>query len=280
VAVERRGSILEYLGLPEQECVVFDRPPLALALCQVQFEGLLDLTTEGVAPFQRALRREFPRLSRVQQFSLEIEAGPREEPDGVQQKQQPPVWRMSDVAGNWTVALARTFVTLEVREYGRFEGFLRRLRTVLDALVEHVQPTIGTRVGLRYVNEIRLGEARADEVVRREVLGPLAERSLDEHAHQTLQQVLLRYPEHQGINFTHGRLPGGSTVQRKSDEAAPEGPFYLLDIDVFRQYPAPSVLELESELICQQVETFHEALYRVFRWAVSPAYVESMGVGQ
>lgn len=148
---------------------------------------------------------------------------------------------------------------------------MRRLWEVLAALMEHIEPQVGTRLGLRYVNEIRLDELRAEDVIRRELLGPLAGRRWEAYTEQAVQQVLLRFPGHERVNFTHGRLPAGSTVQGSEQE----GPFYLLDIDMFREYRAPEALEIDAEAICRQVETYHTAIYRLFRWAVTPEYVEA-----
>jgi uncharacterized protein (TIGR04255 family) len=268
----RQGTLLDYLDLPEAECVVLERPPLVLALCQVRFEPVLGVGQETfVGPFHRAIRESYPRLSRFRQFALQIEAGSAEEPELVEKTPKPPAWRFSDREENWTVVLARDFLTLEVRRYGRFDEFLHRLREVLTALIEHIEPQVGTRLGLRYVNEIRLDEGGADDVIRRELLGPLAGRRWDGYAEQAVQQVLLRFPGHEGVNFTHGRLPLGSTVQGSEQE----GPFYLLDMDVFREYRAPEALELDPGAICRRVETYHTAIHRLFRWAVTARYIET-----
>ena len=76
------SRLLEHLELPDEPCIVLARPPLVLALCQVQFEAVPGVTSEPVIePFRRALQDRYPRLSKFNQFELQIEAGAGEEPD-------------------------------------------------------------------------------------------------------------------------------------------------------------------------------------------------------
>jgi uncharacterized protein (TIGR04255 family) len=176
------------------------------------------------------------------------------------------------------VALTTEFVTLETRSYADFQDFLDRLREVLDALVNIFRPTIGTRVGLRYVNELRPGHEDWSRVVRPELLGPLAVPEVGALVVHADQQFQLRDPDGLAVQLAHGLVPGGSSVQPKLGEEPAQTPFYLLDMDVFQEFPHPGSLLMDPAAICTRVATFHEVVSRLFRWAITPEFAATLGV--
>jgi uncharacterized protein (TIGR04255 family) len=161
-------------------------------------------------------------------------------------------WQFSDPDDTWTVVLAQDSLAIETRAYRHFADFLERLRTVLRALVEHVQPQLGTRLGLRYVNEIRPTSLDWRQVVRSELLGPLSVPEIVANTRQVqcIQQLALRYDEYLGVNINHGLFPGGTTVRPRAGTLQTHTPFYLLDFDVFRAPPRPAGLAMDPDAIC------------------------------
>src|SRR5439155_23086236 len=149
-------------------------------------------------------------------------------------KQAHPAYQITHRNDIWKVVLAQDFLAIETRVYEQFDDFLERLREALDALVEHIQPMVGTRIGLRYINEIRPDNMSWSHVIRSELLGPVAIPEFVENATQiaTMQQLLLRYPDEQGINVHYGFIPGGTVVKPRQGEEMQDKEFYLLDFDV------------------------------------------------
>ena len=271
----------ELSWLPDINHLVFEHPPLVTALCQVQFATVLGIEDPSfVAPFQRAIQSEYPITNPSASGQIEIifgsEPGSPELRRGLQSRQ----WRFVDQQDNWTVVLASNFVTLETRAYDTFVDFLNRLHRVLDAVIEHIQPNIGTRIGLRYVNEIRPVRQRLSSVIRRELLGPLSIRDLLRDATQAVQQVSLRFPNAEGIVIQHGLLPGGTSVLPRRGSEVPGGSFYLLDFDAFREFKSPETLSMDPDIIAGYVEEYHAIIYRLFRWSVTDRYISTMEVRQ
>ncbi len=271
-------TLLDLLSLPDpSDFIVFERSPLVLAICQVRFTRVLGVAeTAFVAPFQRAIQSTYPIVNQTQEISLEVEAavaGQR-----VQQEARSNRWEFQDREDNWKIVLAEESLAIETRAYDSFSDFLQRLRDALTALVDHVGPSIGTRIGLRYINEIRLDENEPVDVLNRELLGPLAVPDLAAGLEQSVQQLLLRYPERYGVNVRHGYLPAGTMVKPRPGDEVPAGPFYLLDLDAFREFQLPSGLSMDVDTISGYVQDFNRALYRFFRWAITPEYVSRMGV--
>lgn len=268
-----RDLMLGSLRLAEPERIVFERPPLVLAVFQVQFSNLPEVADQKyVEPFRRVIERDYPKFAQTSQVTVQMDLM-----SGEPRQLQTVQWRFTDEEANWTVVLAPDFLTLEVRRYGHFEEFTSRLRSLLIALAEQVRPKVGTRLGLRYINEIRLGVEGLDSIVRPEVLGLLSVSEVEKHVAQSLQEVTLRFPEDQSIQVRHGFFPDGSTVQPLPGKPAPSGPFYLLDFDASRTFSAPALLEVEPDEIGEYVEKYHDEIEKIFRWSMTDEFTESLG---
>ena len=272
-------TVLDLLQLPDVPVVVFARSPLVLAICQCQFTAVLGVNDPSfVARFQRAIRQSYPVAKQVDQFTVGIGFGSGEAT--VQQERKASNrWQFTDIEGNWTVVLAPDFLSLETRAYRHFLDFSRRLREVLVALTEHIEPALGTRLGLRYINELRLAPGQKDWPIKSELLGPLAVPTLREHAVQAMQQLQFRYPDHQGISMHHGYFPQGTVVQPLPGQKFLDQPFYLLDMDIYREFPLPGSegVPMDPDIICDHMEVFNKAVYRLLRWAITEDYASVIG---
>lgn len=274
----------EVLQLPDTPDVVFEHPPLVLALCQLRYNSVLNVTNASfVAPFQEALKDQYPIVtgSAVHPVGLQIGVQPGEA--NLLQVQGSPsfLWQFTDQDDNWKIVLAPDFLSIETRVYEHFNDFLFRLKKAVNALIQHIQPINGTRIGLRYLNEIRAANSNWSDIIRRELLGPIIIPELISNATQcsTFQQVQLRYSNEIGINFHYGLLQSGTTVApRQSEERKLDQPFYLLDFDVFREFSPHNPLLMNSEIICQQVEQYHRTISQLFYWSVTDQYISSLGV--
>ncbi len=272
------ARLADLVGLPEYPLVVFEHSPLVLALCQVRFAPVLGLGDPTfVAHFQCAIQEQYPLVAQDEVgLQVSLAGGGLDLQHDLQRQRR---WQFTDPTETWTVVLAPNFLALETREYRHFTEFLERLGEVIDALIEHVRPTFGLRLGLRYINEIRPQRSLTwSEVIRPELLGVLSESPFSERVVQMTQQIALRYEGDQGITLQHGLLPRGTTVRPRGEEPASEESFYLLDIDAYRTFPPTAPLPMDRQEICAHVEAFNRAVYRVFRWSVTDRYIETLGV--
>lgn len=274
-------TVLDLLRLPDVPVVVFEHSPLALTICQCQFTTVLGVNDPSfVAPFQRAIRQSYPVAKQVNQVTVGIGFGSGEAT--IQEERKPSArWQFSDLEGTWTVVLAPDFISLETRTYRHFSDFSQRLHEVLVALSQHIDPTLGTRIGLRYINELRPVPVQGEWPIKRELLGPLAVTGLGEYVVQAMQQLQFRYPDHQGVSMHHGYFPQGTAVQPLPGQKFLDQPFYLLDMDIFREFPIPGSegMPMDPNVICDYMEVFNKAVYRLFRWAITDEYAASIGGG-
>lgn len=264
--------MLDLLNLPDVPHIVFKHPPLAMALCQIQFSTVLDVADQSyVAAFHRAIKKEYPITTPTEQVTVQLGLDIRSE---IRSRQ----WRFADPIDTWIVVLAQDFVTLETRAYEDFDDFLARLRRILQALVEHFQPVLTTRIGLRYINEIRPNDQALSSVIRSELLGPLAVDAFAASASQAIQELRLVFPPSEGLTVRHGLFSGGTTVQPRPGREAPTSPFYLLDFDAYQEVQSPQTLPVDPDLLCQHIAQYNQVIRRLFRWSLTEEYTESLGV--
>jgi uncharacterized protein (TIGR04255 family) len=253
------------------------RPPLVQAFGQIRFAARAKLASmEGVAPVQDLLDSAFPYMhsQQVQQISLLVG------PAGAAAGGTPPaqVWQFDDGTG-WTLALSADTATLSVGpQYGEFNEFSDRFRTVLEALAEGAGVVRADRLGIRYVNiaEVPPGDASVWRTwFRPELTGwPATETVADgTQLVTTITQSQLTAPptgdlagpesEIQAI-VRHGLVPANTMVPGVLP-MQPRGPAYLLDIDIFTDGPQP----FDPQELSRQLTVLHDQIDRFFFWAIA-----------
>lgn len=261
------------LVLTGEPRVVFRHHQIHLALCQIKVPRILRVQEPGfVAPFQEAIRKDYPALTEQQQFGLVVG------PDGVSQVPGSKAWRFDDRGRDWSVVLATDFIALETRRFTRIEDFLSRLRMVLTAFSSTVGPTLRGRLGLRFVNHLRHQDVASPTdwttFLRTSLLGPMADPLADGKITQTFQEIRMPLGEGSSVIIKHGYMPSmnASPVVLADDRPAVDGPFYLLDIDCADELEA----DFSVDSICDRVREFNEAEREVFMWATLPVFRQSL----
>lgn len=246
------------------------RDELAQVVCQVRFSPVLRIRQEeAIVDFQEAIRERYPRYTRQEGMNLLIGPG------GVQEQQAgPALHRFQDTDGAFSVVLAPDFVALETASYADIEDFSERLTWVTGLVDEHFKPAEITRVGLRFINELRVPGAELRGVVNSALLGPAGTDELA-GAVRAFQQLLeLEGPDDGRMLLRHGTFPdGGTTVEpRPGAEPKPDPtqarPFYLLDLDAFRE----EQVSFHVEGIDARLRVFNDQIRSVFAWAIDEDY--------
>lgn len=247
-----------------------DRPQLAQVICQVRFSPVLRIRQdEAVIPFQEAVRGEYPRYARQEGMSMLITPG------GVQQQPAPaPLHRFEDSAAGMTAILAPDFVALETTVFVDVDDFVGRVVRLAAAVAEHYQPAEIARIGLRFINELRLPNDGTKAEMRRAVspvlLGAAGADELDTPLVASQQVIELTGDDHRML-VRHGLNPlGGTTVDVLSTQPSQldQRPFYLLDLDAFSEHDVSySVDGIEARL-----REFNDMIRSFFAWSVPEDY--------
>lgn len=247
---------------------------LAQVLCQIQFSPILRLREEDSAiPFQEEIRRRYPRYSRQGSIGFIVT------PQGVQPQPEGPPLHRFDGSDGFAITLGTDFVALETRAYEKFEDFVSRLIEVVSLVATIYEPPEMPRIGLRFVNELRLPVTDMWEEMRLAInpvlLGVGAASELDGVIEQLEQVVLVRSDGDQRMLIRHGLMPhGGSTVQSPlpvPDPAVLQQPYYLIDIDAFEQ----SEMAFNPSAVEDRVLRFNDDIRSFFAWAVPEDYRRS-----
>lgn len=252
--------------LPEE--VHLPSAPLVRVLSQVRFPLVASIERrEFVAPFQEAIRDAYPVLRQEASQTLALK------PDGTVETSRSHVWRFSDSESPWRVTLAPDFVSIETDHYSNREEFLNRLRMIVEALKETVNPRHVDRLGVRYIDQVAVGSpSELSSLVRSEVAGILS-TPLASFASLAIAENLLALPDDKGTLMARwGLIPKGATVD---PSALPplESPSWVLDLDASRE----ATRSFESEALVQEARYFSERIYAFFRWAVQDGFLRRFG---
>lgn len=252
------------LSVPHVDHEQFESPPLKAMLGQVQFPPILRVADMAyLAPFQEAIAGQFPEFAEEQQVSLMVG------PEGVLQSGAGKAYRFASADRSWSIVLSPTALTLEAAadRYTSYAEFRGRFEEVWEAARAHLRPTRRVQQGLRYIDHIEreLSSAGWAEWIRPELLGVVGQPELSDHVLQSLADVRLKLSS--GImSFKHGIV-----------QAGPEGKWgYMLDFDYFRQQESD---DTGTESVLEQFDVFHEEIYALFRWCVTPKALETFRRG-
>jgi uncharacterized protein (TIGR04255 family) len=207
---------------------------------------------EAVERLTRALPSDWALVEegRAQRVELQVT------PAGVARSEQHPerVWRFETMDRRYVGTLTSTSVSVETGSYDDFDEFHLRLGEVLGVLAgdDAFAPRLLTRLGVRYVNELRderlADDATREAVINRELLGPAA--TLGTGLLASLQE--LRFQQEDGVlAIRHGLTALGQ---------------YLLDTDHYNEERQDFV----ASAVAEQVRRWHDTIEGVFVWAFEP----------
>lgn len=257
-----------------QPRVVLGSSPLTLAICRINFTEKLKATTDEVAgAFQDRIDSRYPILDTVTSLTMEF-AGTFGHPASSRTLPSQKTLQFSDPSKNWVVSLSNDSISLECRAYESFDDLIGRLHDVLIACIDTVRPTLVNRIGLRYINEIRLStQAEVFSLIEPTLLGPLTIAPFAESSTSAIQTMELKAGEWAKINLNHGLFSSGTSVQPRLNEVPTQGPFYLLDLDVYQVFEGNHSIAMNADNIASRTQEFHDTLSRIFWWSVTEEFV-------
>lgn len=248
--------------------IPLSRSPLTFVVVQVRFPLVASISDESfIGPFQEKIRGTYGDLRREDEAQILLG------PDGVQSAKGGVVWRFSDGADGWEVALAPEFVALATNHYTNREDFLSRLGQLIGALDEWLRPPKVRRLGVRYIDRVDEQDhlQRLSELLRPEILGP---RNVPRPEAVTLNNVLTdcdyRFSDESVLRARWGFLGPRTTFDPAI--APVESASWVLDLDA-----SHGERDFDVAAIADQVQLFTDRIYRYFRWAVTDDFLAAYG---
>jgi uncharacterized protein (TIGR04255 family) len=240
--------------------------PLVRVIAQVRFPLVVAVERRDfIASFQESIRPKYPILRQEQTRGVLVSSA------GITPAQEQTAWRFSDIESHWRVSLAPDFLALETTAYTSRSDFLERLREVVVALDEHIEPKLVDRLGVRYIDRIvGQGVDGISKLVRPEVRG-ITGTPAASHVLHALSESMFAL-DGARVLARWGRLPAGGTVDPAAIEPTNE-PSWILDLDMFSSEPVPFAVDH----IVDNARRFAQRIYTFFRWAVTEDFLRLYG---
>jgi uncharacterized protein (TIGR04255 family) len=256
-----------FSGQPPAE-VPLVRAPLVRVLAQIRFPTINAVVDPAaVAPFQERIRATYPignkEVIQHLAFNAETAQAIKAEPESI--------WRFEDRDKQWRVSLSPNFLALETTRYTSRKDFLDRMTTLIAALEQTLNPQLTQRVGLRYIDRIEDDAIdRLHDLIKPEFLG--AQRLFSGAIRHALTDTQLNTDEGAVITARWGSLPPNATTDPNVLEPA-KGHSWVLDLDMFTDRQG----DFTAAVLAPQLEAFAKRIYAVFRFMVTPTFLEHYG---
>ena len=240
------------LNFPAQPDVQLENAPLAEVVCQVRFPPILRINAEDPTAFQERIRDSFPLVDLEHAFVLRVPGPGAKEIPSAEPKAS--IYRFHTPDKQTTISLAADFYAVSTTAYTHWGDFAHLLSMVHEVVVQVYRPSYATRIGLRYINRLTLGntgcQTIADllSILRTELTAPIRNPAWGEAVEMRCRLVLPDGP---------ARLTMGTVFETQGD-----GPAFVLDLDYFEegQFGLTGLIE--------RCTCYNEAIYRAFRWAI------------
>lgn len=246
---------------------VFADAPLAYVACEVRFPLAPSLTgEESLASFAAAFADTLP-VPEVATFrpSPEMDAG-----DGPERQ-----LRFLDKARTVSVAVTRRSVSLEATHYDDWHHFKPSVLRAIQATTE-IAPIVGVeRIGLRYINEIRVPEPVEDALgwrgwIDSAIVGQL--EPIPGYTAESSQTVVDLRGAGGRMMARYAALTGAGVVsdqplRRKT--LGDVGPFFVIDTDSYREMRDEKMIDCTSEVLDPVLDELHEPLGELFQRVIT-----------
>lgn len=256
---------------------VFRKSPLALVAAEVRFTDSARLrrqdTLDTVAI---ALEGRFPFVRHVQQSGFQIVVGS----PGAPVSASTPTTMATVLTGETnteSLSLTSTSLTYETTDYSEFQVLLDAVQNACRALLDAgVRPAL-QRVGLRYIDEVRVPERISDarqwadwidhRLIEHFGVGPAG------HPVRMAQGVTTYdLGEGKGLNCSYAALNQGAVVAPeilRRPRAAIDGPFFVLDFDGFQEFPNDVAVPLDPETVLMSLAAVHSPAGEAFQNSIT-----------
>jgi uncharacterized protein (TIGR04255 family) len=251
---------------------VFPNAPLALVAAEIRFTDAARLRQQETKDeIAIALEARFPITEPLQQtnFNLTIGGGPPQ-----LQERLGVVLKNTESTASMTIMSES--LTYETTAYNSFDDLLEAVTAATEALIAaKVRPAL-QRVGLRYIDEVRVPEPVSDvrqwsRWINDRLLGHLAVGPDNFPAISTQTVSTYDLGEGRGFNFRCAALNQGTIVvpQHLKRAAVESGPFFVLDFDGFHDFTNQDLVQLSADVVSDALSAVHVPCGAAFQRSIT-----------
>jgi uncharacterized protein (TIGR04255 family) len=251
-----------------------------MAILEVKHPQASALTRGELAALKAALVKVLPLQSTDEQVEVHLAIGPAGAAGPAPGQRLRTVHRFASRSRTSSVSFTPDAFSLETTSYRGWSGFRDMAKLVATALKD-VAPVDGIqRIGLRYIDEIRVPYA-PDEVpdwrewIQADLIAPnaLGLRPVQ-------QQAVVQYgTDRPGdtVTLRYGAVIGPPAVGSGAlarPPAPPSAPFFLLDTDAaWEVVPGDPIPELDVDFLIETADRLHEPVKALFEAALTPRLI-------
>lgn len=250
---------------------VFTNAPLALVTAEIRFTDAARLRQQPTRDeIAIALEDRFPFAEPFQRTDMNLMVGG---PPLVQERQGV---LLKSASSTEALTLMSESLTYETTTYAQFEDLLEVVTVAVDALVQaKVRPAM-RRVGLRYIDEVRVRGNITDARqwapwIDGRILGHLdvGPSGFEATAAQTASTFDLG--EGRGLNVRYAALNQGPIVvpQFLTRPVVQSGPFFVLDFDGFHDFTGRDAVRLSSDVVRESLSAVHVPCGNAFQRSIT-----------
>jgi len=250
---------------------VFPNAPLALVAAEIRFTDAARLRQQQTKDAVTiALEERFPFAEPLQQADVNLTPG------APLQIQQRVGVVLKNATSTETLTIMSESLTYETTAYKSFDELLDAVAAACDALAAaKVRPAV-RRVGLRYIDEVRVPEPITDvrqwgKWINDRLIGHLGIGPGDVPATATQSVSTYDLGEGRGLNFRYAALNQGPIVVSQFLKRPPieSGPFFVLDFDGFHDFTDREAVSLSSEVVRESLSTVHVPCGTAFQRSIT-----------
>ena len=173
------------------------------------------------------------------------------------------------------MALTGRSLAAEVTEYDGWDSFKPSFLRVIETVAESAAIVGVERVGLRYINEIRVRQripdaSRWKEWINDDLLGFL--ESVPGYTPESFQAVTALKGERGRMVVRLAALDGEGVVSnqplRRSTPPV-DGPFFVVDTDSYRDTPGEQMLDFTPDALAPVLDELHEPIGALFQRTIT-----------
>lgn len=258
---------------------VFANAPLEFVAAEVRFPYAPQLSKEeAFGRLADAFRKRFPipeREHRPQGVAIS--------PEGMKPVEAHDVYRFLNRSRTASVTVVPAAVTVETTDYHEYSDFRELLGEVLDAVASFDAVVGVERVGLRYIDELRVPSPIGQPLdwsgyVNADLLRPLV---VAEGYHPAAVEGVIRLDcgEARGVLIRYASLDGqgvvgGGPLKRRSRPA--DGPFFVVDIDSYWSSEGLDVPDFSAGSVLETFDTLHQPVGVLFLRMVTEQFKDEV----
>jgi len=222
---------------------------ISKVIARVDFQPILKLKQEEPVEFQEAIRPQFPRY--LQSESIDISLKPGEQPSATK---KPITYQFLNNDKTGKIDINFRFITFSSEKYVSFETFFPNIELMFNTFNNIYNPGIITRVGLRFINEIKLKGNPFD---------------WDGYLNNNLYCMLNAFPElsnslTRAMSQMHINL-GDRTISFQFGIWNSEFPNSIAQKEFILDYDCVSREECNSESVLSKFKIFYEDIKNLFK---------------